>query len=77
MTDFNIRETVKQIVLANEDDDIQAMAAVVINSNGEPELYISMAQENGYRIISGLELLKFNIIKQMLNDAARPLRGRE
>jgi len=77
MTNENIRNTIKQLVLANEDADIQAIACVVINKEGEPELHLSMAQENGYRIIAGLEILNFTIIKQMLDDAAKPLENRE
>ncbi len=77
MTNPNVRDTIKQLVLANEDDDIQAIACVSINKEGEPELHLSMAQENGYRIIAGMEILKFNIIKKMLEDAAKPLKDRE
>ncbi len=77
MTNPNVRDTIKQLVLANEDDDIQAIACVSINREGEPELHLSMAAENGYRIIAGMEILKFNIIKKMLEDAAKPLKDRE
>lgn len=76
MSDPKIHEVIKQLVLANEDSEIQAIAAVVITKEGELEFHISMAAENGYRIIAGMEILKYNVVKQILDDAARPLEDR-
>jgi hypothetical protein len=73
----SVEEVVKNLVLANADNDIKSIAAVTVNSNGEPELHIGLAHFDAYRIITGLEILKFNLINEMLNKAGRPLGDRE
>jgi len=72
-----IDDVIKNLVLANADEDIQSIAAVIVNRKGEPELHLGMPQEQAYKIIAGLEILKYNIIKQILEDAGKPLRDRE
>ena len=73
----SVEEVIKNLVLAHADGEIKSIAAVCVNSNGEPELHIGLSHFDAYRIITGLEILKFNLINEMLSKAGRPLGNRE
>lgn len=77
MTDKSASEVVKQLVLANEDQEIKSIAAITTNPDGEIELYMGLNSGDAYRLISGLEILKLQIIKKLMDDGAKPLKDRE
>jgi len=67
----------RNIALASHDGDIQAIAAVVINSHGEPELLIGFDDFNKYRILSGLVLMTDEVSKRIRDIGSAPLKDRE
>lgn len=77
LTDKSASEVVKQLVLANEDQEIKSIAAITTNPDGEIELYMGLNSGDAYRLISGLEILKLQIIKKLMDDGAKPLKDRE
>lgn len=76
MTDRTVEDVIKSIVTANFDGEVKAIAVVFVNAEGEPELEIGVNHENAYKIITGLEILKLNIIGMMLDKAAKPPKDR-
>lgn len=70
-------DVIKNLVLANADDEMRAIAAVSINHKGEAELQIGMPNNQAYNILAALEILKYNIIRQILTEAGKPLKDRE
>lgn len=72
----SVEEVFRNIVMANHDNEVTAIAVVFINAQGEPELEIAVNDQTVYKIIAGLEILKLNIIRILLNDAAKPPKDR-
>ena len=73
----SVEEVIKQLVLANQDGEIKSIAAVTVNSNGEPELHIGLNLGDAYKISTGLRLLDLNLCGKLLAEAGRPLGDRE
>ena len=73
----SVEEVIRQLVLANQDLEITSIAAVTINSNGEPELHIGLNLGDAYKISTGLRLLDLNLCGKLLREAGRPLGDRE
>ena len=59
------------------DCEIKSIAAVTINDLGEVELHIGLNMGDGYKIITGFELIKLRLLLKMMNEAGRPLGDRE
>jgi len=64
----SVEDAIKQIVLANSDNEIRSIAVVMINHDGEPEMQIAMAPGTAYSIVTSLEILKLKIVQQIMNQ---------
>lgn len=76
MTDQSVADVIKQLVLANEDKEINSIAVVFVNVDGEPEMQIGLKHFDAYRIISGLEILKLQIIRNLIENGAKQPKDR-
>lgn len=77
MTEVSVEHVIKQLVLANADNEIKSIIAVVSNSKGEPELHLALNHYDAYRIIAGLRIMEHHIINNVINNAGKPLGDRE
>jgi hypothetical protein len=62
----SVEEVIRQLVLANQDGEIKSIAAVTVNSNGEPELHIGLNLGDAYRISTALRLRDVPISMKLL-----------
>lgn len=76
MSDPSVEDAIKQIVLANADGEIKSIAVVMINNDGDPEIQIAMAPGTAYSIVTGLEILKFSIMQNILTNGKLTPRDR-
>ncbi len=77
MNKASVDDAVKQLVLANADDEIKSLAFIMIGQNGEPDLQIAMAPGTAYVLISALEILKMRIISKLMLDGGIEPKDRE
>lgn len=77
MSDASVEDSIKQIVLANADNEIRSIAVVMINHDGEPEMQIAMAPGTAYSMATGLEILKMSILQQILTNGKMQPKDRE
>jgi hypothetical protein len=78
MTDKqSVEDAIKQLVLANADNEVRSLVFVMINHEGEPEMQIAMAPGTAYAIITSLEILKVNIISKIIHDGKIEPKDRE
>ena len=77
MSDPSVEDAVKRVVLANADGDIKAIAVVMINQEGEPEMFIGMPAGTAYIVIANLEILKNRIIEMVVRDGGMKPKDRE
>jgi hypothetical protein len=74
---ISVEQVIKQLVLANQDGEIKSIAAVTVNSQGEPELHIGLNLGDAYRISTALRLMDLQICMKLLKEGGRPLGDRE
>lgn len=77
MSDKSVEDVIKQLVLANADNEIKSIAVVFVNGSGEPEMQLGLSHGYAYHIISGLEILKQHIIGNVMKNAAKKAKDRE
>lgn len=77
MSNSLINDIVKQIVLANQDNEIEAIAVVFLGSTGEPEIQYAVSNNKAYGINFGLDIIKAGLISDVLNHASKPGKNRE
>jgi hypothetical protein len=77
MTNTLIKDIVKQLVLANNDDEIEAIAVVFLGPSGEPEIQYAVSNTFVYGINFGLDCIKAGLLSDVLNHASKPGRDRE
>ena len=77
MTNPEIDDIIRQLVLAHADQDIQAIAIVMINFRGEPEIKYAVNHPNAYGINFGLDAIKAHLIKDVVNNAGKRSEDRE
>jgi len=77
MTNPEINDIVRQLVLAHADGDIQAIAIVMINSKCEPEIKYAVNHPNAYGINFGLDAIKAHLVLDVINQASKPSGSRE
>jgi len=65
-----LEDAIKQLVLANADGNVKAVAYVMILEDGEPEMGLSFPGGTAYALVTGLEILKQSIINKIVSDGA-------
>ena len=50
MSNLSVEDAIKQLVLANADNEIISLVFVMINHDGEPEMQIAMAPGTAYAV---------------------------
>ena len=77
MTENAASEVVKRIVIANHDQDLRAIAVVLVNKNGELELEIGFDAQDKYTILSGLFMLANTVSSEIIANGQSPGKVRE
>ena len=77
MINPEIDDIVRQLVLAHADGDIQAIAIVMINNKCEPEIKMSVQHSHAYSVNFGLDVVKFTLMSDVVNQASKPSGNRE
>ena len=77
MTNPEIDDIVRQLVLAHADGDIQAIAIVMINGKCEPEVKYAVNHPNAYGINFGLDAIKAHLVLDVVNQAGSKSKDRE
>ena len=73
----SVEDAIKQLVLANADNEVRSLVFVMINHAGEPEMQIAMAPGTAYAIVTSLEILKVNIISKLMLEGGIEPKDRE
>lgn len=77
MSDPSVEDAVRRVVLANADGDVKAIAVVMLNQEGEPEMFIGMPLNTAYGLIASLEILKNRIIEKIVTEGGMKPKDRE
>jgi len=77
MINPEIDDIIRQLVLAHADEDIQAIAIVMTNFKGEPEMKYAVNHPNAYAINFGLDVIKASLINDVVNKAGKRSEDRE
>jgi hypothetical protein len=77
MIDKSIDQVIKRLVLAHADNEMKAIAVIFINGEGEPEMEIAFGGNHLYQICASLDIIKYNILKMMMDDGAKKPKERE
>ena len=77
MTNPSVEEIIKRLVMANHDGEIKAMAVVFINAENEPEMELAFGGNHVYQLCTSLDIIKYNILKMMMDNAAKKPKDRE
>jgi hypothetical protein len=77
MSDPVVDDIIKQIVLAHADDELQAIAVVLVNKEGEPEIKYGVDHLSSYAVNFGLDVIKAGLMSNVLNNASKPGKERE
>ena len=77
MTDKSVDQVIKRLVLAHADEEMQAIAVVFINAEGEPEMELAFGGKFVYQICTSMDIIKYNILKMMMDGAAKKPKERE
>ncbi len=77
MAEKSVEEVIRQLVLANADNEVKSIAVVFVNAEGEPEMQIGLAHFDAYKIIAGLDILKQHVISNLIINAAKTPKDRE
>ena len=77
MTNPEIDDIIRQLVLAHADGDIQAIAIVMINNKCEPEIKYAVNHPNAYGINFGLDAIKAHLILDVIGNAGKKSKDRE
>jgi len=64
-----VQEVISDLVQANYIGDVQGLAVVFINKDGQVEINIGFHNKFAYTIISGLEILKFRMLTDIIDNA--------
>lgn len=72
----DIADIVKQTVLAHDDGNIQAIAVVFVNQDGEPEIHYAVTNTFAYGVNFGLDIIKAGILSDVLRNASKPSEDR-
>lgn len=72
-----LNDIIKQIVLAHSDGDMQCIAVVWVNKEGEPEVHYAVNNTQAYGISFGLDVIKAGILSDVLRNASKPSEDRE
>lgn len=77
MDKTKIDDVIKQLVLAHADGEIQAIAVVFTNKEGEPAIQYAVQHVDAYAINFGMDIIKAGLMSDALNNASRPGDNRE
>jgi hypothetical protein len=77
MTENPSSEVVRRIVIANHDQDLRAIAVVLVNKNGELELEIGFDAQDKYTILAGLFMLANTVSSEIITNGQSPGKVRE
>lgn len=77
MNKNSVEDAVKQLVLANSDNEVKSLIIIMINHQNEPELQIAMAPGTAYTLVSALEIMKMRIISKLMLDGGVEVKDRE
>ena len=77
MTNPSLDEVIRRLVLAHADGEMKAIAVVFINGEGEPEIELAFGAVDVYKVSTSLDILKYNIMKRLMNRAAKKPKDRE
>lgn len=72
----DIADIVKQLVLANADGEVNALAIVWVNKMGEPEIHYAVTNTFAYGVNFGLDIIKAGILSDVLRNASKPSEDR-
>jgi len=70
-------EVVRRIVIANHDQDLRAIAVVLVNKNGELEFEIGFDGQDKYTILSGLFMLANTVSSEIIANGQSSGKVRE
>ncbi len=77
MTNNNVNDIVKQLVLAHADGNVQCVAMVWLNLEGEPEVHYAVNNVQAYAINFALDVMKAGIMSDVIRNASKPSEERE
>jgi hypothetical protein len=72
-----IADIVKQLVLAHADDKVEAVALIIVNPEGEPEIHYAVTNTYAYGVNFGLDIIKAGLLSDVLNHASKPSEDRQ
>lgn len=72
-----VSDIVKQIVLAHADGELRALAVVMVNAEGEPEINYVVDHGSAYAINFGCDIIKAGLMSNVINHAGGPGKDRE
>lgn len=68
---LEIEHVVKQIVLANADDEIDSIAVIIIKKDKEPEIYMAVTSDYAWEFNGVVDMLKVDALKIMSDKAEK------
>lgn len=77
MTDQSVDDIIRQLVLAHADGELQAIAVVMVNNEGEPEIKYAINHGCAYAISFGCDIIKAGIIGDVIRNAGTKGKDRE
>lgn len=71
-----VQEVITELVEANYVGDISGLAVAFVNGLGEIEIKVGFTQEHVYKIIAAIDVLKFELLQDIVKNAATKPRDR-
>jgi hypothetical protein len=68
MNKKSIQKIIHDLVLANHDNDMRAVATVYVNSKGELLMDLSFGEGDAFFINAGLDMVKFNLLEMIMRN---------
>lgn len=68
---LEIEHVVKQIVLANADDEIDSIAVIIIKKDKEPEIHMAVTSDYAFEFNGVVDMLKVDALKIMSDKAEK------
>jgi hypothetical protein len=73
----SVQDVMERISQEHYLGNISCIVTVIVNKNGELEMHMGLAKTHIYSLISGLEILKQNLINDLINNASKPIDKRD
>lgn len=77
MDNSNVDDIIRHIVLAHSDGDMQCIALIYLDKEGQPEIHYAVNNIQAYAINFGLDCIKAGLLSDVLNHASKPSKDRE